>query len=159
MAGGFVGGELGRRAELYEGRITGYFILACVVGSLGGSLFGYDLGVSGKSSLPPPPSSRFLVFSRVHCLLEKWFHLMCHRSEMKSFGSLMVPRSNLRVFSEDSWRWWVFRVSRLLSPWKLCGIELFLSGDRRDESILIGYSWKGLKTAPPRIGNSDGHTF
>ncbi|XP_078431871.1 sugar transport protein 14-like [Wolffia australiana] len=30
-----------------EGRITGYFVLACVVGSLGGSLFGYDLGVSG----------------------------------------------------------------------------------------------------------------
>ncbi|KAJ8483580.1 hypothetical protein OPV22_016065 [Ensete ventricosum] len=47
MAGGFVGGEAGRRADLYEGRITGYFILACIVGSLGGSLFGYDLGVSG----------------------------------------------------------------------------------------------------------------
>ena len=47
MAGGFVGGAVGRRADLYEGRITGYFILACLVGSLGGSLFGYDLGVSG----------------------------------------------------------------------------------------------------------------
>ncbi|WOL11047.1 hypothetical protein Cni_G19808 [Canna indica] len=46
MAGGFIGGELGKRAELYEGRITAYFILACLVGSLGGSLFGYDLGVS-----------------------------------------------------------------------------------------------------------------
>ncbi|URE37762.1 Sugar transporter [Musa troglodytarum] len=38
--GGFVGTEAAKRAELYEGRITGYFILACVVGSLGGSLFG-----------------------------------------------------------------------------------------------------------------------
>ncbi|KAG6505924.1 sugar transport protein 14-like [Zingiber officinale] len=47
MAGGIVGGEVGKRAELYEGRVTSYFILACVVGSLGGSLFGYDLGVSG----------------------------------------------------------------------------------------------------------------
>ncbi|XP_026661374.1 sugar transport protein 14-like [Phoenix dactylifera] len=47
MAGGFVGGDVGKRAELYEGRITSYFILACIVGSLGGSLFGYDLGVSG----------------------------------------------------------------------------------------------------------------
>ncbi|XP_072990569.1 sugar transport protein 14-like isoform X2 [Typha latifolia] len=46
MAGGFVGGDVGKRAEYYEGRITSYFILACVVGSLGGSLFGYDLGVS-----------------------------------------------------------------------------------------------------------------
>jgi sulfite exporter TauE/SafE len=48
MAGGFVAGEAGKRAEFYEGRITSYFILACIVGSLGGSLFGYDLGVSSK---------------------------------------------------------------------------------------------------------------
>uniref|UniRef100_A0A1D1XH30 Sugar transport protein 14 n=1 Tax=Anthurium amnicola TaxID=1678845 RepID=A0A1D1XH30_9ARAE len=47
MAGGFVGNAVGNRAALYEGRITTYFILACLVGSQGGSLFGYDLGVSG----------------------------------------------------------------------------------------------------------------
>lgn len=46
--GGFIVGEAGKRADFYEGRITGYFILACIVGSLGGSLFGYDLGVSSK---------------------------------------------------------------------------------------------------------------
>ncbi|KAJ4797907.1 Sugar transport protein 14 [Rhynchospora pubera] len=47
MAGGFgAGGAASERAEFYQGRITGYFILACIVGSLGGSLFGYDLGVS-----------------------------------------------------------------------------------------------------------------
>jgi len=47
MAGGFAGGGAASgRAELYEGRITSYFILACIVGSFGGSLFGYDLGVS-----------------------------------------------------------------------------------------------------------------
>jgi hypothetical protein len=49
MAGGFAGGGAAPgRAELYEGRITGYFILACIVGSFGGSLFGYDLGVSSQ---------------------------------------------------------------------------------------------------------------
>lgn len=37
----------GARAELYEHRITSYFIFACIVAALGGSLFGYDLGVSG----------------------------------------------------------------------------------------------------------------
>ncbi|ONK69114.1 uncharacterized protein A4U43_C05F19500 [Asparagus officinalis] len=47
MAGGFVDGDLGKRAAQYEGGVTAYFILACAVGSLGGSLFGYDLGVSG----------------------------------------------------------------------------------------------------------------
>ncbi|KAF4378836.1 hypothetical protein G4B88_008306 [Cannabis sativa] len=47
MAGGFVGGGVSERAHLYEYRITGYFIFACIVAALGGSLFGYDLGVSG----------------------------------------------------------------------------------------------------------------
>ncbi|KAL3625462.1 Sugar transport protein 14 [Castilleja foliolosa] len=45
--GGIVGPSGGARAHLYEYRITPYFVFACVVGSLGGSLFGYDLGVSG----------------------------------------------------------------------------------------------------------------
>ncbi|KAK2979561.1 hypothetical protein RJ640_027425 [Escallonia rubra] len=44
--GGFVE-KGGARAEFYEHKITGYFIFACVVAALGGSLFGYDLGVSG----------------------------------------------------------------------------------------------------------------
>ncbi|XP_021900070.1 sugar transport protein 14 [Carica papaya] len=48
MAGGFAeDGRNLKRAHLYESRITGYFIFACIVGSMGGSLFGYDLGVSG----------------------------------------------------------------------------------------------------------------
>ncbi|KAG8376050.1 hypothetical protein BUALT_Bualt09G0023300 [Buddleja alternifolia] len=45
--GGIVDPKGGARAHLYEYRITPYFIFACIVGSLGGSLFGYDLGVSG----------------------------------------------------------------------------------------------------------------
>ncbi|KAH7572259.1 hypothetical protein JRO89_XS04G0229100 [Xanthoceras sorbifolium] len=45
--GGFTGGTHLKRAHLYEYRITGYFIVACIVAALGGSLFGYDLGVSG----------------------------------------------------------------------------------------------------------------
>ncbi|KAK1267549.1 Sugar transport protein 14 [Acorus gramineus] len=47
MAGGFGTNEKGKRAELYEGRVTSYFVMACLVAALGGSLFGYDLGVSG----------------------------------------------------------------------------------------------------------------
>lgn len=43
--GGFAGG--GGRADLYEHKITPYFIFASVVAAMGGSLFGYDLGVSG----------------------------------------------------------------------------------------------------------------
>ncbi|KVI11576.1 sugar transport protein 14 [Cynara cardunculus var. scolymus] len=45
--GGFVDGHGGARAEQYEYNITWYFVFACIVAALGGSLFGYDLGVSG----------------------------------------------------------------------------------------------------------------
>lgn len=45
--GGFTdAGDL-KRAHLYEYRITSYFLIACMVAAMGGSLFGYDLGVSG----------------------------------------------------------------------------------------------------------------
>jgi len=48
MAGGIVeGGERGKRAHLYNHKFTIYFAFTCIVGALGGSLFGYDLGVSG----------------------------------------------------------------------------------------------------------------
>ncbi|GKB57321.1 sugar transport protein 14-like protein [Tanacetum coccineum] len=48
MAGGaMVDGKGGARAELYEHKITSYFVFACIFAALGGSLFGYDLGVSG----------------------------------------------------------------------------------------------------------------
>ncbi|KAI5077924.1 hypothetical protein GOP47_0007748 [Adiantum capillus-veneris] len=36
-----------RRAERYEGRVTPYVVLACLVAATGGSIFGYDLGISG----------------------------------------------------------------------------------------------------------------
>lgn len=48
MAGGaFTDSGSGERAQFYEYKITRYFVFACIVGSMGGSLFGYDLGVSG----------------------------------------------------------------------------------------------------------------
>nr|GME03424.1 sugar transport protein 14-like [Ipomoea batatas] len=47
MAGGAFVDSGGGRAHLYEYRITSYFIFACIVAAMGGSLFGYDLGVSG----------------------------------------------------------------------------------------------------------------
>ncbi|CAL0327817.1 unnamed protein product [Lupinus luteus] len=35
------------RAEQYKGRVTAYVIIACIVAATGGSLFGYDVGISG----------------------------------------------------------------------------------------------------------------
>ncbi|XP_050216720.1 sugar transport protein 14-like [Mercurialis annua] len=45
--GGFADDGPLKRAHLYEYKITSYFVFACIVAALGGSLFGYDLGVSG----------------------------------------------------------------------------------------------------------------
>ncbi|XP_039173183.1 sugar transport protein 14-like [Eucalyptus grandis] len=50
VGGGFVEGGQLRRAHLYEYRITGYFVFACIIAAHGGSLFGYDLGVSDEAN-------------------------------------------------------------------------------------------------------------
>ncbi|KAG6430819.1 hypothetical protein SASPL_108892 [Salvia splendens] len=49
MAGGSMGpaGVSKERAEEYKGSVTAYVIVACVVAAIGGSLFGYDVGISG----------------------------------------------------------------------------------------------------------------
>ncbi|RDX77895.1 Sugar transport protein 7 [Mucuna pruriens] len=49
MAGGsFTTGTVTKeRAEQYKGRVTAYVIISCIVAATGGSLFGYDIGISG----------------------------------------------------------------------------------------------------------------
>ncbi|KAJ0031225.1 hypothetical protein Pint_13244 [Pistacia integerrima] len=46
--GGFSDAGTLKRAHLYEYKTTPYFVVACIVAASGGSLFGYDLGVSGE---------------------------------------------------------------------------------------------------------------
>jgi hypothetical protein len=40
------------RAEQYKGRVTVHVIIACIVAATGGSLFGYDVGISGSVLIP-----------------------------------------------------------------------------------------------------------
>lgn len=49
MAGGSFGpGRAAKeRAGQYKGKVTPYVVIACVVAAVGGSLFGYDIGISG----------------------------------------------------------------------------------------------------------------
>ncbi|KAF8090137.1 hypothetical protein N665_0485s0012 [Sinapis alba] len=49
MAGGSFGptGVAKERAEQYQGKVTSYVIIACLVAAIGGSIFGYDIGISG----------------------------------------------------------------------------------------------------------------
>ncbi|XVF88220.1 hypothetical protein PTKIN_Ptkin19aG0032400 [Pterospermum kingtungense] len=49
MAGGPLAptGVAKERAEQYQGRVTLYVVIACIVAAVGGSIFGYDIGISG----------------------------------------------------------------------------------------------------------------
>lgn len=46
MAGGAFVSE-GSGGGSYEGGVTGFVIMTCIVAAMGGLLFGYDLGISG----------------------------------------------------------------------------------------------------------------
>lgn len=50
MAGGSLAplGVAKERAAQYQGRVTSYVVVACVVAAVGGSIFGYDIGISGN---------------------------------------------------------------------------------------------------------------
>lgn len=45
------GGGVAPRAEQYKGRVTVHAVLACIVAATGGSVFGYDVGISGSASI------------------------------------------------------------------------------------------------------------
>jgi sugar porter (SP) family MFS transporter len=47
MAGGGVVSHAGSKASQYEGHVTVFVVLACIVAASGGLLFGYDIGISG----------------------------------------------------------------------------------------------------------------
>lgn len=60
MAGGGSIGPTGvakERASEYKGRVTPYVIVACLVAAIGGSLFGYDIGISGNNFINSPSTN------------------------------------------------------------------------------------------------------
>ncbi|KAF3453008.1 hypothetical protein FNV43_RR03441 [Rhamnella rubrinervis] len=63
MAGGAfaTAGTARERAEQYKGKVTSYVVIACIIAAVGGSLFGYDIGVSGG-------------VTSMDAFLEKFFH-------------------------------------------------------------------------------------
>ncbi|CAA7023454.1 unnamed protein product [Microthlaspi erraticum] len=47
MAGGSFVGESGHGGGSYEGRVTAFVVITCMLAAFGGLLFGYDIGISG----------------------------------------------------------------------------------------------------------------
>lgn len=43
--GGVVAGD--GSGKMYEGHVTGFVIITCIVAASGGLIFGYDIGISG----------------------------------------------------------------------------------------------------------------
>jgi len=61
MAGGSLHGVgvSQERAQQYQGRVTLYVVLACMVAAIGGSIFGYDIGISGGVTSMDPFLKKF----------------------------------------------------------------------------------------------------
>ncbi|KAK8953248.1 Sugar transport protein 7 [Platanthera guangdongensis] len=57
MAGGGMAlaptGVAMERAQHYKGRVTPFVLMACLVAAIGGSIFGYDIGISGEAPYCP----------------------------------------------------------------------------------------------------------
>lgn len=47
MAVGVFIDESGHGGGDYEGRVTAFVVMTCIVAAMGGLLFGYDIGISG----------------------------------------------------------------------------------------------------------------
>ncbi|KAL5729385.1 Sugar transport protein 7 [Ranunculus cassubicifolius] len=71
MAGGGVGGGVSitkERAQEYQGKVTSYVVIACIVAAVGGAIFGYDIGISGGVTSMDDFLSKFFkqVFIKKH---------------------------------------------------------------------------------------------
>ncbi|KAM7512882.1 hypothetical protein LguiB_011757 [Lonicera macranthoides] len=98
--GGFVGESGGARAELYEHKITGYFIFACIIAALGGSLFGYDLGVSGGVTSMDDFLKKFFpeVYRRKHAHLQETDYCKYDNQILTLFTSSLYFAALLSTF-------------------------------------------------------------
>ncbi|KAH9616174.1 hypothetical protein KSS87_023925 [Heliosperma pusillum] len=109
--GGFTSNVPAGRAAMYNYKITPYFIFACIVAASGGSLFGYDLGVSGGVTSMDDFLKEFFpkVFERKHAhlletdyckyddqLLTLFTSSLYYAALVSTFGASVVTRTKGR---------------------------------------------------------------
>ncbi|KAK7398976.1 hypothetical protein VNO78_10150 [Psophocarpus tetragonolobus] len=102
--GGLVHSGTLKRAHLYEYKITGYFIFSCIVGALGGSLFGYDLGVSGGVTSMDDFLIEFFpqVYERKHAHVQETDYCKYDDQMLTLFTSSLYFAAMLSTFGASS---------------------------------------------------------
>ncbi|KAK2439382.1 Sugar transport protein 14 [Trifolium repens] len=102
--GGFTNAGTLKRAHLYEYKITSYFIFSCIVGALGGSLFGYDLGVSGGVTSMDDFLIEFFpqVFERKHAHMQETDYCKYDDQMLTLFTSSLYFAALVSTFGASS---------------------------------------------------------
>ncbi|KAJ1437983.1 Sugar/inositol transporter [Sesbania bispinosa] len=102
--GGFADAGSLKRAHLYEYKITSYFIFSCIVGALGGSLFGYDLGVSGGVTSMDDFLIQFFpqVYERKHAHLQETDYCKYDDQLLTLFTSSLYFAALISTFAASS---------------------------------------------------------
>ncbi|XVF67013.1 hypothetical protein PTKIN_Ptkin10aG0086400 [Pterospermum kingtungense] len=81
-AGGFVAQDGGAN---YEGRVTSFLIVTCLIAATGGLLFGYDIGISGGVTSMEPFLKKFFP-----SVLKKQSDATKHKSQYCKFDSELL---------------------------------------------------------------------
>jgi hypothetical protein len=66
MAGGGFAGAQGDGRK-YEGGVTAFVVITCLVAAMGGLMFGYDIGISGEQKILSLDAVR-MIFMNIHIL-------------------------------------------------------------------------------------------
>eukprot|EP00897_Mesotaenium_endlicherianum_P010511 jgi/Mesen1/9489/ME000063S08939 len=89
MPTGGIAPMAGTRAELYEGHVTVYVILTCLVAASGGLLFGYDIGITGGVTSMPD-------------FLRKFFpHILREEAQAKTNAWCKFDNQLLQLFTSS----------------------------------------------------------
>ncbi|XP_074581860.1 sugar transport protein MST6-like [Curcuma longa] len=141
MAGGHViaPGE----TKIYPGRLTSYALIACIVASLGGLIFGYDIGISGGVTSMDAFLSKF--FPEV---LEKERHAVDSNQYCKFNSQLLSTFTSVLYFAAFVSSFFASSITRLLGRkiTMIFGGLIFLAG-----ALLNGFAKNVLMLIVGRI--------
>lgn len=89
------------RAAYYEYKITSYFVFTCIIAGLGGSLFGYDLGVSGGVTSMDDFLIKFFpkVYERKHAHLHETDYCKYNNQILTLFTSSLYYAALVSTFA------------------------------------------------------------